>query len=280
MISTISRLSGLQKLELDCPAEKLENGDVVLLETPVNPHGTSFNIRAYADKAHSRGAYLIVDSTFGPPGLQDPFAHGADIVLHSGTKYIGGHSDMLCGVLATKRSEWVVRLQDDRMFLGSVMGSMESWLGVRSVRTLELRVQRQSENATRLVNFLDTCLKQPNPSDRDSTQAIGQAGIRTIAHSSLQVNDMEWLKKQMPGGFGPVFSMTMKDERLAREVPEKLNFFHHATSLGGVESLIEWRAMSDPNVDRRLVRVSVGVENWEDLRDDIVAGLKRVLNKA
>lgn len=279
VISTISRLSGLQKLDLDCPAQSLEQGDVVVLETPVNPHGTSFNIQTYADKAHSRGAHLIVDSTFGPPGLQDPFAHGADIVLHSGTKYIGGHSDMLCGVLATKRPEWVAKLRDDRMFLGNVMGSMESWLGVRSVRTLELRVQRQSQNATRLVEWLDGALKVASPAP-DSPEAVVQAGLQEITHSSLQTADMGWLKKQMPGGFGPVFSITMKEERLARELPEKLSFFHHATSLGGVESLIEWRAMSDPVVDRRLVRVSVGVENWEDLRGDIVAGLRRVFRKA
>ncbi|KAJ9268748.1 hypothetical protein DTO212C5_5166 [Paecilomyces variotii] len=115
VISVISRLSGLQKLPLDCPASSLEKGDVILLETPINPFGTAFNIEEYAKKAHSRGAYLIVDSTFGPPGLQDPFLWSADIVLHSGSKYFGGHSDLLCGVVATKNEEWTKTLLEDRL---------------------------------------------------------------------------------------------------------------------------------------------------------------------
>lgn len=91
VIDVVSQLSGLQKLNLDCPAEDLRKGDVILLETPVNPLGTAFSIDAYAQKVHSQGAYLIVGSTFGPPGLQDPFQWGADIILHSGSKYLGGH---------------------------------------------------------------------------------------------------------------------------------------------------------------------------------------------
>jgi cystathionine beta-lyase len=248
----------------------------VLLETPVNPYGTSFNIQAYADKAHSRGAFLIVDSTFGPPGLQDPFAHGADMVMHSGTKYFGGHSDLLCGVLATRRDDWMSQLRVDRCHMGNVMGSMESWLVVRSLRTLEIRVQRQAQNALRLVEFFDKA-RRAEGAQPGSVEALVQAAVKEITHSSLQTADMEWLSKQMPGGFGPVFSMTLKEEKLAKQLTTKLKFFHHATSLGGVESLIEWRALSDSTVDRRLVRVSVGVENWEDLRDDIIAGLRAVM---
>ncbi|EFW17023.1 hypothetical protein D8B26_003804 [Coccidioides posadasii str. Silveira] len=277
VISIISRLTGLKKIDLDCPAEQLEKGDLILLETPVNPHGTSFNIQKYAEKAHSRGAYLLVDSTFGPPGLQDPFLWGADMVMHSGTKYLGGHSDMLCGVLATKNDEWRHKLFMDRQYLGNIMGNMESWLGVRSLRTLEVRVQRQSENATSLVAFLDQALKVPNPAANDPARVV-QAAVKEIFHSSLQENDMAWLSKQMPGGFGPVFSMTMKEERHARAIPSKLKFFHHATSLGGVESLIEWRAMSDDTVDRKLLRLSVGLESWTDLRDDLLAGFQACLN--
>lgn len=279
MIALLSRLTGLQKLDLHCPAEQLEKGDVILLETPVNPHGTSFNIEAFAEKAHARGAYLVVDSTFGPPGLQDPFAHGADIVLHSGSKYFGGHSDMLCGVLATKRDDWITRLHADRLVIGSVMGNMEGWLGVRSLRTLELRVQRQSQNATKLVAWFDDALRVENPSADGSAAAVLQASVAAITHSSLQREDMPWLSKQMPGGFTPVFSLLMKEERLAKGFPGKLKYFDHATSLGGVESLIEWRALTDTTVDRRLMRVSIGVENWEDLRDDMLDGLKALVSE-
>jgi len=119
----------------------LGEGDVVHVETPVNPTGNAYSIRAFAEKAHTRGASLTVDATFAPPPLQDPFALGADFVMHSGTKYFGGHSDMLCGVLGVSkaRAEWEKDywgLFGERLHLGAVMGNMEGWLGVRSLRTL------------------------------------------------------------------------------------------------------------------------------------------------
>ncbi|KAH8692352.1 cystathionine gamma-synthase [Talaromyces proteolyticus] len=267
VIDIFKRVSGLQKLELDCPAEELQAGDLIFLETPLNPHGTAFNIEHYAQKAHSRGAFLLVDSTFGPPGLQDPFEWGADLVMHSGSKYFGGHSDLLCGVLATKRTDWFNQLFIDRLHLGNNMGNLESWLGVRSLRTLELRVQRASQSATKLVSHLHTSLTTTNPPPNSPAATI-QSVLAEIRHASLQSD--EWVHKQMPHGYGPVFSILMKSPELARKLPSKLHYFHHATSLGGVESLIEWRAMSDSRVDQRLLRVSVGVENVEDLIGDFV----------
>lgn len=214
-----------------------------------------------------------MDSTFAPPGLQDPFLFGADLVMHSGSKYFGGHSDVLCGVLATQRKDWYKQLSADRLFLGSVMGNMESWLGVRSLRTLEVRVQRQSQNATKLVSWLNTALRTTDPA-AGSDEAAVQSVLAEVFHASLQ--DAEWLKKQMPNGFGPVFSISMQEERFARALPSNLHFFQHATSLGGVETLIEWRTMSDATVDRRLLRISVGLENWEDLRGDLVKAFREL----
>jgi cystathionine beta-lyase/cystathionine gamma-synthase len=98
--------------------------------------------------------------------------------------------------------------------------------------------------------------------------------VQKVEHASLQKEDMEWLSKQMPNGFGPVFSVWMKSETLARRLPSKLEFFHHATSLGGVESLIEWRKMSDQTVEGTLLRISVGIENWEDLKRDLESGFE------
>ena len=236
------------------------------LETPVNPTGEAFEISKYAEKAHRRGAWLLLDATFGPPGLQNPFMWGADLVMHSGTKYLGGHSDMLCGVLATRNEEWMMGLRDERTILGSVMGSLEGWLGVRSLRTLEVRVSRQSSNCEHLVRWLHDLAKE----ERDGCGDM----VEKVHHASLQHEDMIWLKKQMPNGFGPVFAITMKTETLARRLPSKLRLFHHATSLGGVETLIEWRAMSDKTIDRRLLRISVGLEHWEDLRDDLLQGFR------
>lgn len=268
MLGLQKKMTGCEVLSLDCAEEELGPGDVIHLETPVNPTGEAFCIEEYARKAHARGAFLLVDATFGPPGLQDPFVWGADVVMHAGTKYLGGHSDLLCGVLASKNEGWVEELREERTFLGSVMGSLEGWLGVRSLRTLEVRVQRQSNNCQQLVGWLCNMLKSA-----EGGEMVGEA-VEKVQHASLQVADMEWLRDQMPNGYGPVFAITMKSESLARRLPSKLELFHHATSLGGVESLIEWRAMSDKTVDTRLLRISVGLEHWEDLRDDLMRGFK------
>ncbi|KAH8810869.1 Cys/Met metabolism PLP-dependent enzyme-domain-containing protein [Xylogone sp. PMI_703] len=277
VISIMSRLTGLKKIPLDCAVDDLQVGDIVHVETPLNPTGEAIDIKAYADKAHSRGAYLMVDATFAPPPLQNPFTLGADIVMHSGTKYIGGHSDMLCGVLAIsdRHAEWFERLHQDRRYLGNVMGNLEAWLGVRSLRTLGLRVCSQSQSATRLVEWLNGCL-QPE-GDRLAGAAVVRKVLERVQHASLQ--NQEWLKVQMPNGFGPVFAIHMKNESLARRLPEKLDYFAHATSLGGVESLIEWRAMSDVNVSRSLLRLSIGLEGWEDLQSDLIKGFKLLVEE-
>lgn len=273
------RLSGLQILPLDCKPEELQEGDLLHLETPVNPTGLAFDIQHYADVAHSRGAYLSVDSTFAPPPLQDPFKHGADIVMHSGTKYIGGHSDLLCGVLAVKQKEWIPKLVEDRLYLGSVMGGLEGWLGVRSLRTLELRVVRQSETAQRIVDALDGALTGMTVGTglSQSDVEIIKSVLKRVHHASLQTEDYKtWLKKQMPNGYGPVFSIEMKTAELARALPSKLHLFHHATSLGGVESLIEWRTMTDSTVEKDLLRLSIGIEDEKDLLNDLIQGFKNL----
>ncbi|KAF2622430.1 cystathionine gamma-synthase-like protein [Macroventuria anomochaeta] len=272
------RMHGVRTVDLHADEKTWDEsgigkGDLVHLETPLNPTGEAFSIKKYAERAHARGAFLSVDATFAPPGLQDPFAWGADFVMHSGTKYIGGHSDMLCGILATAAtSEGLKRahgLRADRLHLGAVLGSLEGWLGVRSLRTMELRVQRQSSNADRLVAWLN-----------DSVNGIGEDSsvvkkvVNRVTHASLQTADFSWLKEQMPHGFGPVFSIYAHDSQQARSLPSHLKLFHHATSLGGVESLIEWRKMSDAEVDERLLRVSIGVENWEDLKNDFLSAFK------
>lgn len=253
----------------------LGTGDLVHLETPLNPTGEAFEIKKYADRAHARGAFLSVDATFGPPGLQDPFAWGADIVMHSGTKYIGGHSDLLCGILAVRKGEEGLKraktLRAERVFLGAVLGSLEGWLGVRSLRTMDLRVQRQSSNAEHLVSWLDNALNR-----KGEDQEVINKVVSKVVHASLQDKDMGWLKQQMPSGFGPVFSIYTHTSSQARQLPSKLRLFHHATSLGGVESLIEWRRMSDSDVDESLLRVSIGVENFEDLKRDLLHAFKQL----
>lgn len=305
----MTKLTGVKKVDLHgsdaaWDAAGLGTGDIVHVETPLNPTGEAYDLSRYAARAHARGAFLTVDSTFGPPGLQDPFAHGADAVMHSGTKYIGGHSDMLCGVLAVKRDDWWWNLYKERLHLGAVMGNMEGWLGIRSLRTLELRVQRQSQNADLLVKWLHAAMQDNESNDGDvnltqqqssmerrgnevngnfssdrpsskEARAVRRA-VAGLTHASLQASSAPWLRKQMPNGHGPVFAILLQTREMAKTFPSKLQLFQHATSLGGVESLIEWRRMSDDGVDERLLRVSVGIEDVKDLWHDIVQGLEQV----
>ena len=158
------------------------------------------------------------------------------------------------------------------------MGSLETWLGVRSLRTFELRIMRQSQNATALVTFLHECVNGQEGSDSEGAEAVKKV-VAKLDHASLQTEDMAWLKKQMPNGYGPVFSMWCKTSEQAKRLPSKLELFHHATSLGGVESLIEWRRMSDKGVEDTLLRVSVGAENIEDLKEDLIWGFKALVKE-
>ena len=281
VIGLVSKLNGLEKLDLedDDALARLQPGDVIHVETPLNPTGEARDLEHYRRVADARGAYLTVDATFAPPPLLDPFRWGVDLVMHSGTKYFGGHSDMLCGVLsvAPRRAAqdgWIAKLRAERVYLGGVMGSLEGWLGVRSLRTLDLRVRQQSASAQKLVDWLAGELARGGGSDDDNAVA---ARVVRIQHASLQPAAREegsWLRRQMPEGYGAVFALCLRSEADARSLPSKLHLFHHATSLGGVESLIEWRAMTDKSVDRRLLRVSVGIEGWEDLKADLLQGLK------
>lgn len=270
VVALMGRLTGLTSLPLDCPDTALRPGDVIHVETPVNPTGEARDLAYYAAKAKRTGAILTVDATFAPPPLLAPFDFGAAVAMHSGTKYIGGHSDMLAGVLALSPAHAgeAAALKADRLLLGGVLGSLEGWLGLRSVRTLDLRVRRQSTSAAALVAWLEA-------ERRDPTSTVGKS-VEQVLHASLQPEASQagsWLQTQMPNGYGPVFAVVLKSGEAAKRLPGKLMLFHHATSLGGVESLIEWRTMSDPNVDEGLLRISVGVEDVDDLKADLVTAL-------
>ncbi|KAJ5397084.1 Cys/Met metabolism PLP-dependent enzyme [Penicillium cosmopolitanum] len=273
VVDIMSRITGTKKLTLE-DVDQAGPGDVIHVETPVNPTGEARNLAYYKAKAEAVGAYLTVDATFAPPPLQDPIQMGADLVIHSGTKYLGGHSDMLCGLIVVhperEKQGWVETLYNDRQYIGSVMGSFEAWLGIRSVRTLHLRIQRQADNAMKLVKWLTEEMAKPD--------SLVSKTIENVQHSSLQLADIQdgWLTKQMSGGHSPVFSIIMRTKSQAQNLPSRMYVFQHATSLGGVESLMEWRALSDKLCDERLIRVSCGIEEAEDLKADIIQGLQSV----
>ncbi|ODV62246.1 putative cystathionine beta-lyase [Ascoidea rubescens DSM 1968] len=240
--------------------ENLSQGDLIHIETPVNPEGTSYDIEYFTKIAHERGAYVSVDSTFAPFPLQDPFLFEADIVMHSATKYYGGHSDLLSGLLVVKDDKIKAELVFDRVYLGTNIGNLESYLLIRSLRTFKMRIEVQSKNCEKLVKYLN-----------DNKEGKFSKVIDKIYHSSLQKE--EFVARQLPNGYGPVFSIDLVSEDFAKRLAANLKYFQHATSLGGVESLIEWRALSAPKIRRTLVRISVGCEEIEDLIEDIEQGL-------
>ncbi|KAJ8523464.1 hypothetical protein ONZ45_g55 [Pleurotus djamor] len=265
-IAVYAKSRGVDIPIIDLDAD-FQSGDLCWLETPLNPTGESRDISYYADKAHVVGAKLLVDSTFGPPPLQYPFEFGADCILHSATKYFGGHSDMLGGILVVKtEAEWNT-LHTDRTYLGNMMGSLEAWLLLRSLRTLHLRVPRQSETATKLAHWLKAAAV---PAGR-SVDGIPGGVIEQVWHSSFQGTDTRGFNpaQQMTGGWNATFSLILHHSEHAALLPHTVKYFVPATSLGGVESLMEQRVQSDPGADPRLIRISVGVEDLEDLKSDL-----------
>lgn len=281
-IAAYKRSNNVEVLDIDA---ELQKGDLLWVESPLNPTGETVDIKHYAERARAAGATLVVDSTFGPPPLQNPFDYGADAVMHSGTKYFGGHSDLLAGVLLFKTKEEADKVRNDRTYLGSNIGNMEAWLLLRSVRTLKVRVLQQSKTATELVAWL------AGASDGKEFDGIPAGTVAMVKHASVQdkpnsgwnprsANSKDTTvfdpKSQMPGGFGAVFCLLLATPILARNLPEQLHFFHHATSLGGVESLIEYRNIWVPEMDKRLLRVSIGLEDIEDLKADFRRAFKKV----
>ncbi|CAN6657894.1 cystathionine gamma-lyase [Trichomonascus vanleenenianus] len=258
VLKLLKRNYGVETYGLDKIEELAEKGDVIHVESPINPTGVAFDFEKYVLLGHSKGAYVMVDSTFAPPPLQDPFKFGVDLVMHSATKYFGGHSDLLAGVIITKDESVKKDILQDRGYTGAIPGSLEAWLLTRSLRTLNMRVRTQAASANAIVKYLSENIdKLPK--------------LAKVYHSSLQTE--EFVKKQLPLGGGPVFSIEVVDKETARQLPSRLKLFAHATSLGGVESLIEWRAISDERCSETLLRVSIGVEDQEDLLQDLVQAL-------
>ena len=232
---------------------------LALIETPSNPWLRVVDIQAAADGVHAVGGLLVVDSTAATPVLQQPLRHGADLVMHSATKGINGHSDVLAGVLATNNVTGRVweDIKIDRHDAGAVIGPFEAWLLVRGMRTLPLRVREMSSNAAKLAAFL-----QDHPK------------IETVLYPGLPShNGYELAQTQMTGGFGSLLSCVVKGgAEAALTVISKLTVFHRATSLGGVESLVEHRHTIEPHtgIPEGLLRLSVGIESIDDLRNDLV----------
>src|SRR5574341_258106 len=244
------------------------NTRLVWMETPTNPRLQVYDIRLIADLAHANGPRTLVgvDNTFATPYLQRPLQLGADIVVHSTTKYLGGHSDVVGGVILVDDEPLYTELKFLQNAVGAVPGPQDCWLTLRGIKTLHVRMQRHSENALEIARFLD---------DHPAFAQVIYPGLDSHPQHELA-------KRQMPDGFGGMISAILRDgPEAARKFASRTKLFALAESLGGVESLIEHpysmthasTADSDLAVDSGLVRFSVGIEHVDDLIADIQAAL-------
>jgi cystathionine gamma-synthase len=235
---------------------------LIWLETPANPVWSITDIAAIADLAKKAGARLAVDSTVATPILTKPIALGADIVMHSATKYLNGHSDVVAGALVTaQRDEVWARIRSNLSGLGGVLGPFEAWLLQRGMRTLPIRVKAASAGA------MDLALRLSN-----------HAAVSDVLYPGLpDFPGHEIAARQMQGGFGGMLSIRLrKGEAAAIATAANVTLWQRATSLGGVESLIEHRSsVEGPTspVPTDLLRLSVGIESPDDLYEDLSTAL-------
>ncbi|TAJ87868.1 MAG: aminotransferase class I/II-fold pyridoxal phosphate-dependent enzyme [Reyranella sp.] len=240
---------------------------LVWIETPANPTWSVSDIAAIADIAHKAGALLGVDSTVATPVLTRPIEHGADIVMHSATKYLNGHSDIIAGALTGARDDaYWAKLRSIRSQLGTILGQTEAWLLMRGMRTLFPRVAWACRSAQSLAEKF---------AEHPMVEEVLYPGLPSFAGHAAAA-------KQMKGGFGGMLSVRVKGgERAAIATAARVGLWKRATSLGGVESLIEHRAsIEGPGTPcpPDLLRLSVGVEVSSDLFDDLDQALKRAHN--
>jgi len=248
--------------DLDAVRAAITSGTrLIWVETPTNPMLSIADIAAIADIGHAAGAKVAVDNTFASPALQQPLTLGADIVVHSTTKYIGGHSDLLGGALVTDSAE----LDESFGFLqnaaGAVPGPFDAYLTMRGIRTLEVRMQRHTENATQVAEFL-----------------AGHPAISQVLYPGLPDHPGHDVAKRQMRGFGGMVSVRLRGgAEAARQLCSRTEIFILAESLGGVESLIEQPGAmthastvgSQLEVPDDLVRLSVGIEDPADLLTDL-----------
>lgn len=237
---------------------------LVWVESPANPTWEIVDIAAAAEAAHAAGASLVVDNTVATPVHTQPLAHGADVVFHSATKALNGHSDVVAGALLTAQPEHALwrRVRATRAHGGAILGPFEAWLLLRGMRTLYLRVERASATALAVARAF-----------------AADSRVHTVLYPGLDTHPGHaTAARQMTRGFGGMLSLRLNGGRSAAErLPGACGVFLPATSLGGVESLIEHRAATegpDSPVPGDLVRLSIGIEH----PDDLIADLDRALD--
>jgi len=274
LISQVITRAGItwEAADLTDPAALASNWNpatkIVWMETPTNPLLTVFDIEAVAEVAHANGAKLVVDNTFASPYLQQPLAHGADLVIHSTTKYIGGHSDVVGGFAATNDEEWANDIKYLQNAVGAVPAPMDCFLTLRGLKTLGVRMDRHVHNAQAIVEML-----------------LAHPAVSHVLYPGLDDHPGAAIAQKQMSAPGGMISFRVKDGmEAAKAVTMKTRLFTLAESLGGIESLIEHpgimthasAAGSPLEVPDDLVRLSVGIETTDDLVADLNEALDAV----
>lgn len=233
------------------------------IETPTNPMMHVTDIRKAAELAHAHGALLIVDNTFLSPYLQNPLPLGADIVIHSGTKYLSGHNDTLAGFAVVKDAALAARLREISKTIGANLAPFDAWLLLRGIQTLAVRMDRAEENAMALAQWLKT-----------------RPEVTRVIYPGLPEHPGHALMKQQARGFGAMLTFEVRDKREVAVLLKAVRLIRFAESLGGTESLLTYpitqthadvppEVLAANGLTDRILRLSVGIENINDLRTDL-----------
>ena len=251
------------------PADFLdERTRMVWIETPTNPLMSIVDLRAVTEAAHAAGAFVVADNTFATPYLQRPLELGADVVVHSTTKYLGGHSDVVGGFAGTNDPSIAERLAFLQNSLGAIPGPLDSWLVLRGLKTLAIRMRQHSANAQRIAEHLEI-----------------HPAVERVRYPGLESHPQHGLARSQMDGFGGMISFDVAGSgQDALEVVRSTSIWQLAESLGGVESLIEHPGVmthaslseSPYSIPENLIRLSVGIESVDDLLADLDGALARV----
>lgn len=260
----VSEKNGIAFSSIDCYKENVEdfiqtNTKAVYIETPTNPMMHVTDIAALAKITKKYGLLLIVDNTFLSPYLQNPLDLGADIVVHSGTKYLGGHNDTIAGFLVTNREDISAKFRFLIKTTGAGLASFDSWLILRGIKTLGIRMERAEKNAKAIAEWL-----------------CGQSAVTRVIYPGLSSHPGHEIMKKQARGFGAIITFQMKSKETALAVLEKVRLIQYAESLGGVETLITYPTTQTHadvpeeirkrnGITESTLRLSVGIEDENDL---------------
>ena len=275
LFDNISEKNGIEVTKIDCTTANVEksikdNTKAIYIETPTNPMMNVIDIRKISEIANKSGILLIVDNTFLSPYFQNPLDLGADIVVHSGTKYLGGHNDTLSGFLVTSSPDIAEKLRFIIKTTGAGLAPFDSWLILRGIKTLGIRMEKAQENAFEIVHWLEN-----------------QNEVKRVLYPGLAIHPGHEIMKKQSRGFGAMVTFEVTSKEFAQSILKNVQLIQFAESLGGVETLITYpvtqthadvpkELLEKNGINEKVLRLSVGIESSKDL----ISEFERVFKEA